>query len=399
METKIQFHSKNRYGTAVSLLLATFLTSTPAWAQDCEVKIGAVGPMSGGAAQWGLAAKAGADFAAAMVNQDGGLPMGNRKCRVKVYSFDALYTAAGGAAASNSLANDGVRVVIGPIGSPENAGFRSVAKRHGQLSFNTSYMEGAIGPEFPLSFHALQSPITWGPLAVRAAKEQFKFTSVLVIAPNDQAGTDAAKQLNKMYSEIGVKSSEEYYQRGTTNFGPLVIRTMNANPGTIEMTSVPPGDAVSIAKHLMEAGYKGYIGSLGGSGPAPIIQGYGGIDKLKGFYWLDISPTSHPGIVKLRADFLRVMKTPAPEAALFPTVALAAEVALNAISRAGTDQDAEKIADVLRKTTPESRYMGKAGWRGKSLYGINQELTFPVGMGMVVDGKMAPSRTIEIPTE
>jgi hypothetical protein len=26
-----------------------------AWAQSCEIKIGAMGPMSGGAAQWGLA--------------------------------------------------------------------------------------------------------------------------------------------------------------------------------------------------------------------------------------------------------------------------------------------------------------------------------------------------------
>ena len=395
----MKIQSRNRFAISASLLLASCLAGASAWAQECEVKLGAVGPMSGGAAQWGLAAKAGAEFAAAMVNQDGGLPMGNRKCRVKVYPFDALYTAAGGAAASNALANDGVRVVIGPVGSPENTGFRSVAKRHGQISFNTSYMEGAISPEFPMSFHALQSPITWGPIAIKAAKEQFKFTSVLVIAPNDQAGTDAAKQLNKMYSDIGLKATEEYYQRGTTNFGPLVIRIMNANPGTIEMTSVPPGDAISVAKQLAEAGYKGYIGALGGSGPTPIIQGYGGIDKVKGFYWLENSPSNHPGIIKMRADFQRVMKAPAPEASLFPVLVLSAEVALNAISRAGTDQDAEKIAEVLRKTTPESRYMGKAGWRGKSLYGINQELTFPVGMGMVVDGKMVPIRTIEIPTE
>lgn len=395
----MQTQSKNASGTTASLLLTALLFASPAWAQECEVKIGVVGPMSGGAAQWGLAAKAGAEFAAAMANLDGGLPMGNRKCRVKVISFDALYTAAGGAAAANSLANDGVRVVIGPVGSPENAGFRTVAKRYGQISFNTSYMEGAISPEYPLAFHALQSPITWGPLAVKAAKEQFKFTSALVIAPNDQAGTDAAKQLNKMYSDLGVKSSEEFYQRGTTNFGPLAIRVLNANPGTVEMTSVPPGDAISIAKQLAEAGYKGYVGSLGGSGPMPIIQAFGGLDKVKGLYWLDISPASHPGIVKMRADFQRVMKVPAPEPALFSTVALAAEVALNAISRAGTDQDGEKIADVLRKSTPESRYVGKAGWRGKTLYGINQELTFPVGMGMVIDGKMAPARTIEIPTE
>ncbi len=101
----------------------------------------------------------------------------------------------------------------------------------------------------------------------------------------------------------------------------------------------------------------------------------------------------------MKADYQRIMKTNAPENPLFPVFELAAEQALKAISLAGTDQDAQKLAETLRQMTPESRYMGKAGWRGKTLYGINQELTFPVGLGMVIDGKKMPVKTIEIPSE
>ena len=44
--------------------------------------------------------------------------------------------------------------------------------------------------------------------------------------------------------------------------------------------------------------------------------------------------------------------------------------------------------------------MGKAGWRGKSLYeGVNQELTFPIGLGLIVNGELKPVKTIEIPSE
>jgi branched-chain amino acid transport system substrate-binding protein len=153
--------------------------ATTAAAQECEVKLGAVGPMSGGAAAWGLSTKAGAEFAAAMVNQDGGLTMGSKKCRVKVVSFDSQYTAAGGAAASNFLASEGVRTTIGPVGSPETTGFRPVAKRHGQINFSVSYMRDVISPEFPLAFHALQGPITWGPMLINAAKAQFKKNNYL----------------------------------------------------------------------------------------------------------------------------------------------------------------------------------------------------------------------------
>jgi branched-chain amino acid transport system substrate-binding protein len=384
----------------LAALLAACVAVAPAWAQTCEVKIGAVGPMTGGASAWGLSAKAGTEFAAAVVNQDGGLPMGNRKCQVKVVTFDALYTAAGGAAASNFLASENVHVTMGPVGSPETTGFRPVAKRNGQINFSSSYMRDVMSPEFPLAFHALQAPITWGPLLIRTAKDQFKFNTVMITAPNDQGGTDSGKQLTQLYADVGVKATPEYYQRGTTNFGPLATRIMNANPDAVEMSSVPPADAAILTRQLLEAGYKGAIGSLGGTGSKPILEGAGGPEKLKAFYWLETSPIDHPGVVKMKADYERIMKAPAPDNPLFPVFALAAEVALRGISNAGTDQDVEKIADALRKLTPESRYMGKAGWRGKSLYGgVNQELTFPVGLGLVVDGKKLPVRTVEIPAE
>ena len=103
-----------------------------------------------------------------------------------------------------------------------------------------------------------------------------------------------------------------------------------------------------LVKQLLEAGYAGVIGSLGGAGLKPIADGAGGVDNLKNVYWLETSPIDHPGIVKLKEDYKRVMGKEAPDNPLFPVFALAAEVALAGISKAGTDADAEKIADALR---------------------------------------------------
>lgn len=391
--------SNARLAALPTLLLAIALASEPAAAQECEVKIGAVGPMTGGGAAFGLSSKAGADLNAALANEAGGLQVGNRKCKVKVFSYDANYTAAGGAAASNYLASEGVHVTVGPSGSPETTGFRPVAKRHGQLNFSSSYMAGVIGPEFPLAFHALQAPVTWGPIIVKAVVDKFKFKSVMVIGPNDQGGTDGSKQLAKMYADQGVKATEEYFQRGTTNFAPLATRIMNAKPDTIEISTVPPGDASILVRQLLEAGYTGAIGALGGTASTPIIQGAGGVDKLKTVYWLETAPLDEPGVVKMKADYERLLKTPPPDNANFIVHTIAAEQILRAISLAGTDQDGEKIADALRKLTPESRYLGKGGWRGKTIYGINQELAFPVGLGMILDGKKIKTQRVEIPAE
>ena len=384
---------------AASVALALTTVAVPAYAQDCEVKIGAVGPLSGGASAWGLAAKEGAEFIATLVNSDGGLQIGDAKCKVNVVSFDSQYTAAGGAAGANFLASENIHATVGPVGSPETTGFRPVAARSGIVNFSSSYMRDVISPDFPYAFHALQAPITWGPLLIKAAHDQFGFKSVVIIAPNDQGGTDSGEQLKKMYEEVGVETTLEYFQRGTSNFAAIATRVMGANPDAIEMSSVPPGDAAILVKQLLEAGYEGVTGSLGGTGLKPIEEGAGGIENLTNVYWLETSPVDAPGIVKMREDYVKVMGKEAPVNPLFPVYALAAEVVLQGISAAGTDADGEKIANALRSLTPESRYMGKAGWRGKTLYGINQELTFPTGLGMIVKGEKKPTTVIDIAAE
>jgi len=383
----------------IAVLLGGSLASIPALAQECEVKIGATGPLTGGASAWGLSAIEGAKFAAAYVNAEGGLLINGKKCQVKVFEFDAKYSAAGGAAAANYLASNGVHITLGPVGSPETTGFRPIAKRHGIINFSTSYMRDVMSPEFPLAFHALQAPVTWGPFLIKMARDKFNLKSVIITAPNDQGGTDSGQQLVKLYEEVGVKATEEYYQRGTTNFAPLVTRIMATNPDAIEMSSAPPADASILVKQLLEAGYEGTLGSLGGTGLKPIIEGAGGLEYLTNVYWLEVSPLDNPGIVKMKEDYKRIMGKDAPDNPLFPVLALAGEVVLQGITAAGTDSDAEKIAEALRNLTPESRYMGKAGWRGKTLYGINQELTFPPGIGMIVGGTLNPVQTVEIPTE
>ncbi|CAN7789178.1 hypothetical protein LJR034_008942 [Caballeronia sp. LjRoot34] len=125
----------------------------------------------------------------------------------------------------------------------------------------------------------------------------------------------------------------------------------------------------------------------------------GGAQKRKAFYWFDHIPTEDPGIKKMNADFERLMKRPAPDSVLWVNQQISAELLLNAISAAGTDQDGTKIATALRNLTRESRYLGKAGWRGMAQYEINQELSFPVAVNFVVYGKAEPQRKIEIPTE
>jgi branched-chain amino acid transport system substrate-binding protein len=382
-----------------ALVIGSAMFSLSAAAQECEIKLGVVGPMAGGGAAWGIAQKAGVEFEAASRNANGGVQVGNRKCKVTVHAVDTLQTVAGSAAASNTLASQNIRLVIGPVSSMENTGFKTVAKRNRQLNFTSTFAVDGIGPEYPNSFQNQLPPQAWGVATLKVAKERFKLKSVALVAPNDQGGTDAGNALLKYYREVGVKSATpEWYQRGTMNFAPIVTRLMGQNPDAVEIGPMPPGEAGVLVRQLMEAGYKGAFGRMG-TGAEQIIKSVGGAERLNALYSFEAVPTEDQGIVRMNAEYERMMKGPVPANSLVYCAQLGTEQLLNAVTRAGTYEDVDKIAAELRNSAPESRYLGKGAWRGKTMYGSNQQLAFPVGMGFIVNGKKEPQRRVDVAGE
>ena len=104
-----------------------------------------------------------------------------------------------------------------------------------------------------------------------------------LIAPNDQGGTDIVSVDADVYKELGIKPSSEYYQRGTTDFAPIVTRLLASHPDAVDTASSPPGDAGVIVKQLRLAGFKGRVGRNGGPGTEEILRVCGGMDVLKDF--------------------------------------------------------------------------------------------------------------------
>ncbi len=358
-----------------------------AMAQSCEIKIGGMGPMSGGAAQWGLAMSGAAELAAAEVNAEGGLKMGDKKCKVIVVPYDSKYTADGAAAGANALAAQGIKIIVGPVGSPEATGIKPVAARNEQLTWNAAYAKNALEPKYPLAFHVAPAPAVWADPMIKKALQVFPMKSVALVAPNDQAGTDIVAVDAEAYRANGIKTTEEYYQRGTTNFAPIVTRILAAKPDVVDTASSPPGDAGVIVKQLRLAGFTGPIGRLGGPGTEEIIRVAGGIDVLKDFFWYETVATGDPKVQEIDALYRKFLgKEPVGGTALWGNLP-AARMTLKAISAAGTADDANKVAAAMRLLPVEDPNMGKGHWTGKKQYGIAQELHFPYGFGVIKDGK------------
>jgi len=375
--------------------LSFVLGTATAHAQSCELKLGAMGPMSGGAAQWGLAMQSAAQLAAAEANSRGGLKIGDKQCKVTVVSYDSKYTADGAAAGSNAFASQDIHFIIGPVGSPEATGIKPVAARNEQIAWNTAYAKDALQPRFPLMFHVSPGPAVWADAVIKHAMKTFPMKSVALIAPNDQGGTDIAAQDSVAYKANGVTTTEEYYQRGTTNFAPIVTRLLASKPDVVDTASSPPGDTGVIVKQLRLAGFTGPIGHLGGPGTDEIIRVAGGIDVLKDFYWYESVPTDDPQVRAIDDEFRKLLgREPVGGTNVWQDIP-AARMTLKAISVAGTMDDVQKVAEQLRKLPVEDPNLGKGVWSGQKQYGIAQELFFPFGVGIIRDGKSQGVTRIE----
>src|SRR5215467_11610027 len=110
----------------VALSAAVLIAATGARGQEV-VKIGGIGPLSGGGTAWGLAAQRGMELAVEDVNAKGGVKAGGKTYKLELVMYDDQYTGQGGKAAAERLVNqDNVKFIIGPVGSPPALGVISV---------------------------------------------------------------------------------------------------------------------------------------------------------------------------------------------------------------------------------------------------------------------------------
>jgi hypothetical protein len=123
---------------SAALCLAVMLGDT-ASAQDV-LKIGGIGPLSGGGTAWGVAAQRGMELAIEAVNAAGGIPAGGKTYRLELIMYDDQYTGQGGKAAAERLVNqDKVRFIIGPVGSPPALGTISVTNPAKVIALTDGY--------------------------------------------------------------------------------------------------------------------------------------------------------------------------------------------------------------------------------------------------------------------
>ncbi|HVQ76403.1 MAG TPA: ABC transporter substrate-binding protein [Candidatus Binatia bacterium] len=370
--------------------LAALAAGGTVQAADKTLTIGLLGPLSGGAAAYGVELLRGAEMKIDEINKAGGLKVGPDTYQIKLVSYDHKAQAADTATATNKLVfQDKVKYIIGnAVGATCNAA-QTITEPNKVMFTFVCWGTSNLAPEKPYSFRSMLSQWELAEPFYRWVKENHpKIKKVAVISPNDTSGKDTNTAVVKALTALGFEvTADEYYERGTKDFYPVLTKMLAAKPDMLDVAAAPPGEAGLILKQAMELGFKGAKGWTAGINPFTII-GVAGREAAEGVW--------SPATINVKGDHVSPAVRKFGEAyekrygevpgAIAVSNYAALDVFTQAMQKAGSI-DTDKVLAVLGKEHFDTVW-GSLAIGGKDTYGIDRQFLYPFVISEVRGGKV-----------
>jgi branched-chain amino acid transport system substrate-binding protein len=165
---------------------------------------------------------------------------------------------------------------------------------------------------------------------------------------------------------------------------PVLSKIFAQKPDILNLNGSNPGDCGLILKQARQMGYKGLIVKIGGPGTPEMLK-VAGKDLMEGFiYYSPINPDDQ-NIIEITKKYDK--KFPPPMNGFTPQFYDGTLWLFEAIKKAGTVTDTEKIKAALEGLTFNGVYTGRMSWTGKEVYGIDHQVKFPFYVMVVKGGK------------
>jgi len=361
-------------------------------AADGTIKFGVFVPLSGAAASWGLGAKWVGEQAAAEINSKGGIKAGGKTYNAEVIAYENGYNSAeGGKAAQAMLNRDGVRFIIQGIGTAPVKALQSLSERTGALMMQVAWGKSVKGPQAPLTFTNSNTPFElFGPLFDLVKRKHPNAKTVALMNPNDATGQEVEAEAVKQYKARGYEVlASTWYERGTTEFQPIVTKLAQTKADIMDLSGAPPADSGTVYRELAVQGWKGVKVQSSGTGADAMVKvGGAAVEDVYMGNAADFGgPTATPTQRKLNEGALKALNEPVN---ILHMGAWDALMAIKAGMEASNSVDPKKVAAKLPEIIFESSY-GPTAFGGKETYGIAQQMLVPIIVTQIKNGQ-----TVEI---
>jgi branched-chain amino acid transport system substrate-binding protein len=334
----------------LSLALFFIFPLSPAGAQKI-VKIGSLMTTSGAAAHLGKTCLNGALLAVEEINAKGGITIGGEKYKIDLINYDDKCVAKDAVSATERLVRqDKVAVILGAICSHCTLAAMEITEKEKipiLTPISASVKVTAMGYKYIFR--------TWSQAAIQAetitrfAVQDLKLKTAVYIGRNDAWSQSAAEEFKKRFEARGGKVLlTEFYELGTTDYYPQLTKAKNANPDLIYFCSLTE-DGSLVVKQARELGIKAQLMGTDEFGNEQFFRVAG--DAVDGcyVYW-----TEGPKKAKSLEYEQRFKKKynldsqPIDKGGYDALYILA-----NALERAGTVTDGQRIRDALARTDYE----------------------------------------------
>ena len=352
-------------------------------------KVAAIVPVSGPAAAFGLGVQRGLELAAEDV---GVFTVAGEKYKLEIVTYDTVYAPDKTVAAINrAVYNDSVKYGV-IIGAGVHPPILPIIRETGFLDFAFAAAGKQItNPENPTAFRIMASSDQLYQTYTVSIAEKLNAKRIAFLGPNDELGKNDAKAIKTEVEKLKGKGvtfvGEEYYERGSRDFGPALLRLIAQKPDIIDTDGSPTGSIGLIAKQARELGYTGYFVNTTAVLEAKAISdiaGKAGDNIIALRIWAN-PPT------KLYSELAERHQKKWGEAApgtLWETYG-AARWLVDTLTKAGT-LDTKKVAETLAASSYANHPFGPASWGGEKNYGIKRQIVIPIPASILKNGKWEP---------
>jgi branched-chain amino acid transport system substrate-binding protein len=328
------------------------------------VKIGLALPLSGAAATYGQELQRGAEYAADLVNQRGGI-LGGRK--IELVFEDEKGTPQGGVAAVQKLMSVGrVKAITGGTNSSVVLAESSVTKKR-ILQVNAGAQADAITDQGSPWLFQVNNTVSLNSESFNAyIVKTLKPKSVAYMGENSEFNKTVLEKLKASLQAAGIELvSTSTYDAETNDFTSILTKIKASNPDMIYVADAYPARAAQLWKQVRQlGGFKIEVMSPGVVTPGMIKPSEG---AMNGVITGEIFMASDPGAEgKEFVENYQKKFNSSPgkgELVIFEAINLIAA----AMDKAGTDSDYDKISKVIRENSwPSPRGLLKFDEKGRA---------------------------------
>ncbi len=312
------------------------------------VKIGGLLTTSGAAAHLGKTALNGALFAVDDLNAKGGITVAGEKYKVELINYDDKCVAKDAVTATERLLRqDRVKVILGTICSHcALAAIEITEKEKIPMLVPIAASVKITSSGYKYVFR------TWSHAAIQAetithfAVQDLKLKTMAYIGRNDAWSRSTAEEFQKRFEKRGGKILvTEFYELGNTDFYPQLTKAKNANPDMIYFCSLTEDGALAV-KQARELGIKAQLMGTDEFGNEQFFRVAGKAVEGTYVYWTE--GPKKPKSLEFEQRFKK--KYNLDSIAIDKGSYDALNILANAMERAGTISDTQKIREALAKT-------------------------------------------------